>query len=157
MTHHFDLSSTKCLGRFQSPIPPVSHTSIQESSLSCSLTLQGSGLCSLPCLCSRAVSCLSDTAETGPAVSTVSLQQFPMLLFRCRLMLPMWSMFVFLMMPTLYLYGRLTGFAKATKTCPAHKLYWRPLNWKRSLPVLKWTSESEYFLSFGFFLQTLYI
>ena len=51
-------------------------------------------------------------------------------------------------MPTLYLDGRLTGFAKATKTCPAHKLYWRPLNWKRSLPVLKWTSESEYFLSF---------
>ena len=51
-------------------------------------------------------------------------------------------------MPTLYLDGRLAGFAKATKTCPAHKLYWRPLNWKRSLAVLKWTSESEYFLSF---------
>ena len=59
-----------------------------------------------------------------------------------------WSMFVFLTMLTLYLDGRLTGFAKATKTCPAHKLYWRPLNWKRSLAVLKWTSESEYFLSF---------
>ena len=60
-------------------------------------------------------------------------------------------MFVFLTMPTLYLDGRLTGFAKATKTCPAHKLYWRPLNWKRSLPVLKWTSESEYFFSFEIF------
>ena len=59
-----------------------------------------------------------------------------------------WSMFVFLTMPTLYLDGRLTGFAKATKTCPAHKLYWRPLNWKRSLPVLKWTCESEYFFEF---------
>ena len=29
---------------------------------------------------------------------------------------------------------------------PAAKRYWRPLNSKRSLPVLKWTSESEYFL-----------
>ena len=68
-----------------------------------------------------------------------------------------WSMFVFLTMPTLYLDGRQTGFAKATKTCPAHKLYWRPLNWKRSLPVLKWTSESEYFLSFEFFFaDTIY-
>ena len=67
-------------------------------------------------------------------------------------------MFVFLAMPTLYLDGRLTGFAKAAKTCPAHKLYWRPLNWKRSLPVLKWTSESEYFLSFDFFFaDTIYI
>ena len=67
-------------------------------------------------------------------------------------------MFVFLTMPTLYLDGRLTGFAKATKTCPAHKLYWRPLNWKRSgLPVLKWTSESEYFLSFEKkFADTIY-
>ena len=65
-------------------------------------------------------------------------------------------MFVFLTMPTLYLDGRLTGFAKATKTCPAHKLYWRPLNWKRSLAVLKWTSESEYFLSFeDFFADTI--
>ena len=61
-------------------------------------------------------------------------------------------------MPTLYLDGRQTGFAKATKTCPAHKLYWGPLNWKRSLPVLKWTSESEYFLSFEiFFADTIYI
>ena len=61
-------------------------------------------------------------------------------------------------MPTLYLDGRLTGFAKATKTCPAHMLYCRPLNWKRSLPVLKWTSESEYFLSFGkIFADTIYI
>ena len=60
-------------------------------------------------------------------------------------------------MPTLYLDGRLTGFAKATKTCPAHKLYWRPLNWKRSLPVLKWTFESEYFLSFEIFFADIYI
>ena len=36
----------------------------------------------------------------------------------------------------------LTGFAKATKTHRAAKWYWRPLNSKRSLPVLKWTSES---------------
>ena len=54
-------------------------------------------------------------------------------------------MFVFLV---LYPNDTLTGFAKATKTCPAAKWYWRPLNSKRSLPVLKWTSESEYFLSF---------
>ena len=40
-----------------------------------------------------------------------------------------------------------TGFAKAMKTFPAAKRYWRPLNSKRSLPVLKWTSESEYFFS----------
>ena len=64
-------------------------------------------------------------------------------------------MFVFLTMPTLYLDGRLTGFAKAMKSCPAHKLYWRSL---RSLPVLKWTSEIEYFLSFEkFFADTIYI
>ena len=55
------------------------------------------------------------------------------------------SMFVLSM---LYPNDTLTGFAKATKTCPAAKRYWRPLNSKRSLPVLKWTSESEYFLSF---------
>ena len=30
----------------------------------------------------------------------------------------------------------LTGFSKATKTCPAAKRYWRPLNSKKSLPVL---------------------
>ena len=58
--------------------------------------------------------------------------------------------------PILYPNGTLAGFAKATKTCPAAKWYWRPLNSKRSLPVLKWTSESEYFLSFNFFLQNLY-
>ena len=29
------------------------------------------------------------------------------------------------------------------KTCPAAKWYWRPLNSKRSIPVLKWTSKSE--------------
>ena len=79
-------------------------------------------------------------------------------LLASRGVVSIWSMFVFLTMPTLYLDGRQTGFAKATKTCPAHKLYWRPLNWKRSLPVLKWTSESEYFLSFEkFFADTIYI
>ena len=57
-------------------------------------------------------------------------------------------MFVFLVLSMLYPNDTLTGFAKATKTCPAAKRYWRPLNSKRSLPVLKWTSESEYFLSF---------
>ena len=43
--------------------------------------------------------------------------------------------------------------------CEGHtaaKWYWRPLSSKRSLPVLKWTSESEYFLSFKN-LFTLYI
>ena len=34
---------------------------------------------------------------------------------------------------------------RQTKTSRADKLYWRPLNSKRSLPVLKWTSESEHF------------
>ena len=64
-------------------------------------------------------------------------------------------MLVFLVLSMLY--NTLTGFAKATKTCPAAKQYWRPLNSKRSLPVLKWTSESEYFLSFKiFFADTIY-
>ena len=40
---------------------------------------------------------------------------------------------------------RLSGFAMATKTCGAAKLYQRPLNLMRSLSVLKYTSESEYF------------
>ena len=53
-----------------------------------------------------------------------------------------WSMFVFLTMLTLYPDGRLTGFALDTKTSGAAKVYWRRL---RSLPVLKWVSESEYF------------
>ena len=66
-------------------------------------------------------------------------------------------MFVFLASPILYPNGTLAGFAKATKTCPAAKWYWRSLNSKRSLPVLKWSSESEYFLSFNFFLQIYYI
>ena len=58
-------------------------------------------------------------------------------------------MLVFLVLAMLY--------TKATKTCPAAKWYWRPLNSKRSLPVLKWTSESEYFFEFQKkFLQTLY-
>ena len=35
--------------------------------------------------------------------------------------------------------------ALATKTSGAAKVYWRRLNSKRSLPVLKWASESEYF------------
>ena len=56
-----------------------------------------------------------------------------------------WSMFVFLTMPTLYLDSRLSGFAKSTKTSGAAKVYWRRSNSKRSLPVLEWTSESEYF------------
>ena len=56
-------------------------------------------------------------------------------------------MFVFLMLSILYPNGTLAGFAKATKTCPAAKWYWRPLNSKRSLPVLKWTSKCEYSLS----------
>ena len=54
-------------------------------------------------------------------------------------------MFVFLVLPILYPNNTLTGFAKATKTCQAAKQYWRPLNSKRSLPVLKLTSESESF------------
>ena len=51
-------------------------------------------------------------------------------------------MFVFLKMLTLYPDGKLTGFAKATKTSGAAKVYWRRLNSKRSL---EWTSESENF------------
>ena len=62
-------------------------------------------------------------------------------------------MFVFLVLCILYPNGTLAGFAKATKTCPAAKWYWRPLNSKRSLPVLKWTSKSEYSLSFNFFCR----
>ena len=65
-------------------------------------------------------------------------------------------MFVFLVLVILYPNNTLTGFAKATKTCSAAKQYWRPLNSKRCLPVLKYTSENEYFLSFNFFLQNLY-
>ena len=64
-------------------------------------------------------------------------------------------MFVFLVLSMLFLNDTLTGFAKATKTCRAAKRYWRPLNSKRGLPVLTWTSESEYFLSFK--KQTLYV
>ena len=37
---------------------------------------------------------------------------------------------------------------KATKTSGAAKVYWRRLNSMRSLPVLEWTSESEYFERF---------
>ena len=40
---------------------------------------------------------------------------------------------------------RRRGFAKATKTSGAAKVYWRRLNSKRRLSVLEWTSESEYF------------
>ena len=40
-------------------------------------------------------------------------------------------MFVFLVLSILYPNGTLAGFAKATKTCPAAKWYWRPLNSKR--------------------------
>ena len=51
-------------------------------------------------------------------------------------------------MLTLYPDGRLIGFAKATKTSGAAKVYCRRLNSKRSIPVLEWTSESEYFERF---------
>ena len=53
----------------------------------------------------------------------------------------------FLHLPILYPNSTLAGFAKATKTCPAAKRYWRPLNSKRRLPVLNWTSESVSFKS----------
>ena len=46
-------------------------------------------------------------------------------------------MFVFLALSILYPNERLTGFAMATKTCRAAKLYQRPLNSMRSLSVLK--------------------
>ena len=52
---------------------------------------------------------------------------------------------VFLVLSILYPNNTLTGFAKATKTGQAAKWYWRPLNSKRSLPVSKWSSESESF------------
>ena len=52
------------------------------------------------------------------------------------------ALFVFLALLTLYPNDRLSGFAMATKTCRAAKLYQRPLNLMRSLCV---TSESEYF------------
>ena len=54
------------------------------------------------------------------------------------------SMFVFLTMLTLYPDGRLTGFALATKTSGAAKVYWKRLNSKKKVSVLKWASESEY-------------
>ena len=47
------------------------------------------------------------------------------------------AMFVFLALATLYPNDRLSGFAVATKTCRAAKLYQRPLNSMRSLSVLK--------------------
>ena len=47
------------------------------------------------------------------------------------------AMFVFLALSILYPNDRLTGFAMATKTCRAAKLYQRPLNLMRSLSVLK--------------------
>ena len=37
------------------------------------------------------------------------------------------------------------GFAKATKTSGAAKVYWSRLYLKRSFTMLAWTSESEYF------------
>ena len=45
-------------------------------------------------------------------------------------------MFVFLALPTLYPNDRLSGFAMATKSCRAAKLYQRPLNSMRSLYML---------------------
>ena len=55
------------------------------------------------------------------------------------------AMCVFLALVILYPNDRLSGFAMATKTCRAAKLYQRPLNSMRSLSVLKQTFESEYF------------
>ena len=47
------------------------------------------------------------------------------------------AMFVFLASSILYPNDRLSGFAMATKTCRAAKLYQSPLNLMRSLSVLK--------------------
>ena len=44
---------------------------------------------------------------------------------------------VFLALAILYPNDRLSGFAMATKTCRAAKLYQRPLNSMRSLSVLE--------------------
>ena len=52
---------------------------------------------------------------------------------------------MFLALAILYPNDRLSGFVMATKTCRAAKLCQRPLNSIRSLSVLNWTSESEYF------------
>ena len=49
---------------------------------------------------------------------------------------------MFLALVILYPNDRLSGFAMATKTCRAAKLYQRPLNSMRSLSVLEETSES---------------
>ena len=62
-----------------------------------------------------------------------------------------WSMFVFLALLIFYPNATPSEFVMATKTSRAAKLYWRPLNSKGSLPVLKWTSESEYFSETLFF------
>ena len=86
------------------------------------------------------------TRPTEPrACSTVS---------SCRRgVVSIWSMFVFLALLIFYPNTTLSEFAKAAKTSRAAKLYWRPLNSKGSLPVLKSTSESEYF---GRFTETLF-
>ena len=47
------------------------------------------------------------------------------------------AMSVFLALVVLYPNDRLSGFATATKTCRAAKLYQRPLNSMRSLSVLE--------------------
>ena len=47
------------------------------------------------------------------------------------------AMFVFLALAILYPNDRLSGFAMATKTSRAAKLYQRPLNSMRSLSVLE--------------------
>ena len=60
------------------------------------------------------------------------------------------AMFVFLVLWMLYPNDTLTGFVKAMT---AVKRYWRPLNSKRSLPVLKWTSFLEFQI---FFANTIY-
>ena len=62
-------------------------------------------------------------------------------------------LFVFLAVSMLCPNDTLAGFAKATKTGPAAKRYWRPLNSKRSLPVLKWTSV---FFEFQFFFADIW-
>ena len=47
------------------------------------------------------------------------------------------AMFVFLALAILYPNDRLSGFAMATKTCRADKLYQSPLNSMKSLSVLE--------------------
>ena len=82
------------------------------------------------------------------------LQGFPNISANVGVWFVAGAMFVFLTLLILYPNERLTGFATATKTCRAAKLYQRPLSSMISLSVLKWTSESEYFERSLTFLQT---